>query len=120
MGVVPQDTVLFNETIGYNIAYGNLDAGPGEVTEVARKAQLDGSIASMPQVRGEREDERGWNERSSFATRFVFFFFLVFFGCSLFVVCVAFASAACLRLWCRWRPLSLLLSLLLLSLLSSS
>jgi len=53
VGVVPQDTVLFNDTIGYNIAYGNLDAGPEEVTEVARKAQLDGSIASMPQVRGE-------------------------------------------------------------------
>ncbi|CAN0415515.1 unnamed protein product, partial [Hapterophycus canaliculatus] len=54
VGVVPQDTVLFNDTIGYNIAYGDLTAGEEEVEEAARKAQLDASIASMPQVsRGE-------------------------------------------------------------------
>lgn len=51
VGVVPQDTVLFNDTIGYNIAYGDLTAGPEEVTEAARKAQLDRSIAGMPQVK---------------------------------------------------------------------
>ncbi|CBN75449.1 iron-sulfur clusters transporter atm1, mitochondrial precursor [Ectocarpus siliculosus] len=49
VGVVPQDTVLFNDTIGYNIAYGDLCAGTEEVEEAARKAQLDSSIASMPQ-----------------------------------------------------------------------
>lgn len=54
VGVVPQDTVLFNDTIGYNIAYGDLTAGPEEVTEAARKAQLDESIAGMPQVGGQR------------------------------------------------------------------
>lgn len=52
VGVVPQDTVLFNDTIGYNIAYGDLAAGAEEVTEAARKAQLDAPIAGMPQVRG--------------------------------------------------------------------
>lgn len=52
VGVVPQDTVLFNDTIGYNIAYGDLAAGAEEVTEAARKAQLDKSIAGMPQARG--------------------------------------------------------------------
>ncbi|CAB1097447.1 unnamed protein product [Ectocarpus sp. CCAP 1310/34] len=44
-----EDTVLFNDTIGYNIAYGDLCAGTEEVEEAARKAQLDSSIASMPQ-----------------------------------------------------------------------
>lgn len=50
VGVVPQDTVLFNDTIWYNVAYGDLSASAEKVAEVARKAQLDASIASMPQV----------------------------------------------------------------------
>lgn len=50
MGVVPQDTVLFNDTIGYNIAYGDLTASDAQVKEVSEKAQLDRSIARMPQV----------------------------------------------------------------------
>lgn len=50
VGVVPQDTVLFNDTIGYNIAYGDLNAAAEEVAAVARKAQLDASVANMPQV----------------------------------------------------------------------
>lgn len=50
VGVVPQETVLFNDTIGYNIGYGNLEASDEEVRDVAMKAQLDGSIARMPQV----------------------------------------------------------------------
>lgn len=50
IGVVPQDTVLFNDTIGYNIAYGDLTAPEEDVRGVARKAQLDSSIANMPQV----------------------------------------------------------------------
>lgn len=50
VGVVPQDTVLFNDTIWYNVAYGDLSAPAEKVAEVARKAQLDASIASMPQV----------------------------------------------------------------------
>ncbi|CAM9655195.1 unnamed protein product [Ectocarpus sp. 6 AP-2014] len=59
VGVVPQDTVLFNDTIGYNIAYGDLCAGTEEVEEAARKAQLDSSIASMPQGYGTVVGERG-------------------------------------------------------------
>lgn len=53
VGVVPQDTMLFNDTIGYNIGYGDLTASEDEVMAVARKAQLDSSIARMPQVRGQ-------------------------------------------------------------------
>ncbi|CAN0248471.1 unnamed protein product, partial [Ectocarpus sp. 13 AM-2016] len=59
VGVVPQDTVLFNDTIGYNIAYGDLCAGTEEVEEAARKAQLDSSIANMPQGYGTVVGERG-------------------------------------------------------------
>lgn len=59
---MPQDTVLFNDTIGYNIAYGDLNAGDAEVEEAARKAQLDGSIARMPQVSILR---RSWGETPS-------------------------------------------------------
>lgn len=51
MGVVPQDTVLFNDTIGYNIAYGDLAASEEQVKEVAAKAKLDSSIDRMPDVR---------------------------------------------------------------------
>ncbi len=40
IGIVPQDTVLFNDTIGYNIAYGNPNASIEEVHEAARAAQL--------------------------------------------------------------------------------
>lgn len=50
VGVVPQDTVLFNDTIGYNIAYGNLSASEEEVQEAVRNAQLDSSIQMMPEV----------------------------------------------------------------------
>lgn len=50
VGVVPQDTVLFNDTIGYNIAYGDLTACEDEIKESARKAQLDASIDNMPEV----------------------------------------------------------------------
>lgn len=50
VGVVPQDTVLFNDTVGYNIAYGDLSASEEEMVGAARKAQLDSSIERMPQV----------------------------------------------------------------------
>src|SRR5262249_4975509 len=42
IGMVPQDTVLFNDTIRYNIRYGRWDAGDAEVEEAARLAQIDG------------------------------------------------------------------------------
>ena len=48
LGMVPQDTVLFNDTIGYNVRYGRLDANDAEVAEAARLAQIDGFIRDLP------------------------------------------------------------------------
>jgi ATP-binding cassette subfamily B protein len=48
IGVVPQDTVLFNDTIEYNIAYGRPGASRAEVERAARLAHLDGFIAQLP------------------------------------------------------------------------
>ena len=48
IGIVPQDTVLFNDTIDYNIRYGRPDADRSEVIEAARLAQLDAFIESLP------------------------------------------------------------------------
>ena len=59
MGVVPQDTVLFNDSIYYNIAYGRPDASPDEVKEAARRAQLAEFIAKLPDGYSTRVGERG-------------------------------------------------------------
>jgi ATP-binding cassette subfamily B protein len=59
IGIVPQDTVLFNDTIEYNIRYGRPDAGPDEVLEAARLAQLDGFIQSLPKGYETLVGERG-------------------------------------------------------------
>jgi len=48
IGVVPQDTVLFNDTIYYNIKYGRPDATDAEVYEAARLAQIDTFIRTLP------------------------------------------------------------------------
>lgn len=48
VGVVPQDTVLFNESIHYNIAYGNDTASTEQVQEAAKKASIHNSIMLMP------------------------------------------------------------------------
>ena len=48
IGMVPQDTVLFNDTIRYNIRYGRWDASDAEVEEAARLAQIDGFIRLSP------------------------------------------------------------------------
>jgi ATP-binding cassette subfamily B protein len=48
IGMVPQDTVLFNDTIEYNIRYGKPDASPAEVREAARLAQIDDFIMTLP------------------------------------------------------------------------
>ena len=48
IGIVPQDTVLFNDTIYYNIAYGRLDAGREEVLEAAKAAHIHEFISSLP------------------------------------------------------------------------
>ena len=58
IGIVPQDTVLFNDTVFYNIAYGNPGATPAEVEEAARLARVHDFIVSQPEgyqtVVGER------------------------------------------------------------------
>ena len=59
IGIVPQDTVLFNDTIGYNIAYGNPSASIGEVQEAARAAQIDGFIKRLPEGYDTQVGERG-------------------------------------------------------------
>ena len=45
IGIVPQDTVLFNDTVYYNIAYGRPDANPSEVEAAARLALRSGGLA---------------------------------------------------------------------------
>ena len=59
VGIVPQDTVLFNDTIGYNIAYGRPGAGEGEVLAACRSAQLDTLVAALPDGLETRVGERG-------------------------------------------------------------
>ena len=59
MGVVPQDTVLFNDTIRYNIRYGRAGASPAEVEEAAKLAQIDGFIRQMPEGYETMVGERG-------------------------------------------------------------
>jgi ATP-binding cassette, subfamily B, heavy metal transporter len=59
IGMVPQDTVLFNDTIGYNIRYGRADASDAEVKEAARLAQIDQFIESVPGGYGAQVGERG-------------------------------------------------------------
>ena len=48
IGTVPQDTVLFNDTIYYNIAYGRAEATPAEVEEAARLARIHDFAAALP------------------------------------------------------------------------
>lgn len=48
MGIVPQDTVLFNDTLYYNLAYARPDASREEIVEAARMAQLHDFIAALP------------------------------------------------------------------------
>ena len=57
--MVPQDTVLFNETIFYNIAYGRPDASREEVLEASRMAQIDGFINQLPDGYDTHVGERG-------------------------------------------------------------
>lgn len=59
IGIVPQDTVLFNDTIGYNIAYGREGATPEEVAAAARGAAIAGFIQSLPDGMETRVGERG-------------------------------------------------------------
>ena len=59
LGMVPQDTVLFNDTIGYNIQYGRWDATWDEVREAARLAQIDRFIEMIPDGYDAQVGERG-------------------------------------------------------------
>ena len=59
IGMVPQDTVLFNDTIRYNIRYGQWDASDAEVEEAARQAQIDDFIRRSPKGYDTEVGERG-------------------------------------------------------------
>ena len=59
IGIVPQDTVLFNDTIGYNIAYGREGAGQAEIEAAARGAAIAGFIERQPEGYATRVGERG-------------------------------------------------------------
>ena len=59
IGIVPQDTVLFNETIAYNIRYGRIDATDAEVEEAARLAHIHDFVMSLPERYATRVGERG-------------------------------------------------------------
>ena len=59
IGIVPQDTVLFNDGIFYNIAYGNPDAPRGKVIEAARSAHIHDLIESLPDGYETSVGERG-------------------------------------------------------------
>jgi ATP-binding cassette subfamily B protein len=59
IGIVPQDTVLFNDTIGYNIRYGRPDASTAEMERAAQAAHIHDFIASLPQGYDTVVGERG-------------------------------------------------------------
>ncbi len=59
IGMVPQDTVLFNDTIGYNIRYGRWDADEADIREAARLAQIDSFIGTLPEGYDTAVGERG-------------------------------------------------------------
>jgi ABC-type transport system involved in Fe-S cluster assembly fused permease/ATPase subunit len=59
LGIVPQDTVLFNDTIGYNIAYGREGAGQDEVVKAAKAAKIHDFIVSLPDGYATTVGERG-------------------------------------------------------------
>ncbi|WP_300549238.1 ABC transporter ATP-binding protein/permease [Roseovarius sp.] len=59
IGVVPQDTVLFNDTVGYNIGYGRDGATQAEIEDAARAAQIHDFITSLPEGYDTPVGERG-------------------------------------------------------------
>jgi ATP-binding cassette subfamily B protein len=59
IGVVPQDTVLFNDTVFYNIAYGNPEASRAEVEAAARAAKIHDFISALPEGYETQVGERG-------------------------------------------------------------
>ena len=59
LGIVPQDTVLFNDTLGYNIGYADPTASQAEIEAVARDAQIHDFIMSLPKAYDTIVGERG-------------------------------------------------------------
>lgn len=59
IGMVPQDTVLFNDTIAYNIRYGRIDASESEVEQAAEMAQIKEFISTLPKGFQSEVGERG-------------------------------------------------------------
>jgi ATP-binding cassette subfamily B protein len=59
IGIVPQDTVLFNDTVAYNIAYGQPGASQAQVEEAARAAHIHGFISATPKGYDTMVGERG-------------------------------------------------------------
>ncbi|HXC54451.1 MAG TPA: ABC transporter ATP-binding protein/permease [Rhizomicrobium sp.] len=59
IGIVPQDTVLFNDTVRYNIAYGRIGATEAQIKEAARHAQIDKFIVELPLGYDAMVGERG-------------------------------------------------------------
>ena len=59
IGIVPQDTVLFNDTVAYNIRYGRIDASETEVERAAELAQISGFIKELPKGYQSMVGERG-------------------------------------------------------------
>ncbi len=59
IGVVPQDTVLFNDTVHYNIAYGRPDAGEDDIIAAAKAAKIHDFITSLPDGYQTTVGERG-------------------------------------------------------------
>ena len=59
IGIVPQDTVLFNDTVGYNISYAKPGASQNEIEEAARAAQIHDFIAGLPKGYDTMVGERG-------------------------------------------------------------
>jgi ABC-type transport system involved in Fe-S cluster assembly fused permease/ATPase subunit len=59
IGMVPQDTVLFNDSIGYNIRYGRWEAGEGDIQDAARMAQIDTFLGIVPGGYSAQVGERG-------------------------------------------------------------
>jgi ATP-binding cassette subfamily B protein len=59
IGIVPQDTVLFNDSIGYNIAYGKSDCSQAEIEQAAQAAQIHDFIMRLPDGYNTTVGERG-------------------------------------------------------------
>ena len=82
IGIVPQDTVLFNETLLYNIKYGRPDATQEEINDAAEFAQIKSFIEGLPNKWETQVGERGLRlsggekQRVAIARCFVSYFFL--------------------------------------------